>query len=47
MTGCQVQQEVKVLQRDEAVEVEAETEQEERVQVMPRQTVSAEPESSL
>ncbi|WP_310607882.1 ribonuclease E [Buttiauxella brennerae] len=32
----QAQQEVKVLQRDEVVEVEAETEQEERVQVMPR-----------
>lgn len=32
----QAQQEVKVLQRDEPVEVEADTEQEERVQVMPR-----------
>jgi ribonuclease E len=32
----QAQQEVKVLQRDDVVEVEAEAEQEERVQVMPR-----------
>ena len=32
----QAQQDVKVLQRDEVVEVEAEAEQEERVQVMPR-----------
>ncbi|TNV21974.1 ribonuclease E [Buttiauxella sp. B2] len=32
----QAQQEVKVLQRDDVVEVEAEAEQEERIQVMPR-----------